>query len=419
MGKVKQAVRCVRQPGPQGAEWVIPPNPTVVAVKQLYKVCIARGVTVHGHRVKENPMQEVGVLLHLSGLADRYGGYKNGPHASSSSQYSPAVSSASASVRTPTVFPGAGAGPAGSTPSVGGGTGSPSSPGGFIPGAAGQGHPNVLRLLDLMEDNDCLYIVLEYLGGGELFDAVEHRQVNEEKAKRYFAHMVAGSRYMHAMGVGHRDISLENAMLDLGPEHPSAMAKIIDFGLAVKFPSTVGASSSQTNATAAGPVLLPADGRVGKERYMPPEVFNLQQYNPVAVDTWELGVSLFVLLFGVYPYTQANGERCPYFKALADGLLPQLMREWGFDRLVSPHALHLLAQLLQADPAKRPSLDSVLQHPWLAGVAGGGAAPGTTGGATLADGYVVDGSGRAAAVAVTKVVEHASADGTGDVTMGS
>jgi hypothetical protein len=292
MGKVKQAVRCVRQ---ANGEWVMSQPPQVVAVKQLYKVCISRGVTMQGHRVKENPLQEAGVLMHLSSSG---------------------------------------------------------------------GHPNVLRMLDMMEDNDCLYIVLEFLQGGELFDAVAHGQMNEDRARDYFLHMVEGSRYMHACGVGHRDLSLENALLSYPPGHRESTAKIIDFGLAVKLPTAGAGGPDDPFATRAR---LPADGRVGKEKYMPPEVFSLLEYEPVAVDAWELGVCLFVLLFGVHPFQQANADRCPYFRAISEGHLPTLLREWGFDKLVSPAALDLLVFLMQADPARRPLLSEVAAHPWMGG----------------------------------------------------
>lgn len=346
MGKVKLAVKCVRHPLRPG-EWVVQEPYQYVAIKQLDKYCILNGVTVKGHRVQENPLQEVGVLLHLSGVGVPPSSSSTNPPSSSSSHSSTGSSASTVSSLSTRTDPNA------SYPRNG-------------------GHPNVLNIYDLCEDNDRVYIVLEYLSGGELFTALESHQINEAKARTYFSQLVQGIQYCHLSGVAHRDVSLENTLLSTGNALDNE-AKVIDFGLAVRIPSSImqyhrHKARLPGNATLPSNCLLPSDGRIGKERYMPPEIFTVQQYDPISVDTWELGVSLFLLLFGVYPYKLAHKDACPYFKAIADGQLIPLLKEWGFHNLVSYEAIELVNLLLQTNPFNRISLEGILQHPWLTGI---------------------------------------------------
>lgn len=213
------------------------------------------------------------------------------------------------------------------------------------------GHVNVMRLLHFLEDAERLYLVIEFLDGGELFGQVSaHGHASEEAARRYMWQVILGTRFMHARGIAHRDISLENAMLSSEPAPQTV--KLIDFGLAVPIPRD-------------GSLIRP-DMRVGKERYMPPEIWGLQPYNPVQGDVWTLGISVYVLLFGVYPYQAPSAVHCPYFAQIATGGLVAMLRSWNYHERVSDAALSFLEFVLQADPVRRPSLDAMLMHAWFA-----------------------------------------------------
>ena len=129
---------------------------------------------------------------------------------------------------------------------------------------AAPGHPHVLRLLDVGEDDNLLFVVLEYAPGGELFDVVvSNPRPTEAEARATLRQIFRGVAYMHASRVAHRDLSLENVLVADG-----GVLKIIDFGLSV----------AMVPAGARGPAraafeALPAPAQVvGKEFYVPPEV---------------------------------------------------------------------------------------------------------------------------------------------------
>lgn len=162
MGKVKSAAECVQA---ADGSYFVPPDPTLVAIKQVYKYCVAHGVTTEGKRVLENPIQEAAIMARL-----------NDP-----------------------------------------------------------GCEHVFRLMHFLHDERCLYLVYEWCDEGELFHQVEARtRVAEAEAKDYLWQVLQGIIYLHAQGVTHRDLSLENAMINSMPK-PGTI-KIIDFGLAVMLP---------------------------------------------------------------------------------------------------------------------------------------------------------------------------------------
>jgi serine/threonine protein kinase len=146
---------------------------------------------------------------------------------------------------------------------------------------------------------------------------------------------------------------------------------------------------------------------------MAPETQAGRSYDPRKVDIWTLGVCLFVLLFGIYPYKKASTELCAYFREIAGGRLVTLVTGWGMAAGVSPESLDLVARILHVDPAHRPTIDDILAHPWFAlplgqhpGGGSGGAA-GNGGGPPVADGPVPGGGG----------TDGVPAAGTDDVVM--
>lgn len=295
MGKVKSAVACERQ---ADGTWRPRAGTPLVAVKQIYKWCIAAGTTIDHRPVREDPRVEIQILQFLSA----------------------------------------------------------------------PGHPNVLRMLHLLEDDVCLYMVLEFLDGGELFDQVERRQrVPEDEARRLIWQIVQGVKYLHAKGWCHRDISLENAMLSNAPA--LGVVKLIDFGLSLPLPP--------------GGAPLPPGPRVGKERYMPPEMYAQGPYSGPAVDLWTVGMCIFVLLFGIYPYTVASAARCQYFAEIAAGRFLPMLASWGYDRAVSGDALDLMNGLLCPDAGARLTVAQVEAHAWFRPLfpAPVAVAPGAPGGA--------------------------------------
>jgi len=92
-------------------------------------------------------------------------------------------------------------------------------------------HPNVVKLYEIFDDDECMYLVLELMSGGELFDRiVEKEHYSEKEAADTIRPIVDAIRYFHSMGILHRDLKPENLLY--GSRDPTAMIKIADFGLA-------------------------------------------------------------------------------------------------------------------------------------------------------------------------------------------
>lgn len=304
MGKVKAAVECSLDPT---GNWSVPSDPRLhrmFAVKQLYKYCVANRITTDHRPVREDPMNEIAVMAWL----------------------------------------------------------------------ASPGHENILRLETLLADENCIYLVLEHCDGGELFDQVSALgHVREDVARHYIWQLATGLRYMHAKGVAHRDVSLENAMLQThawhalqaragayGPDAQQQQSPIAQDGpvplhqamlnqAAVSFTGGVKDAKANTLAAATATLasttplmggaaaaaaaaiaacgesagspggnrdgslpmpptvkiidfglsvrlppsrewLLLPENRVGKDRYMPPEIHGMLPYDGARADVWTLGM---------------------------------------------------------------------------------------------------------------------------------
>ena len=98
---------------------------------------------------------------------------------------------------------------------------------------------------------------------------------------------------------------------------------------------------------------------------MAPETYAGQAYDGRSIDVWCLGMMLFVMLFGVYPYAVPCAALCPYFQQIAEGNFLPMVRGWGYGDLVSADVLLLLDRMLTVDPRKRATIDEVLASPWL------------------------------------------------------
>lgn len=142
-------------------------------------------------------------------------------------------------------------------------------------------HPNIVKCYDEYEDEDFIYIAMEYIGGGDLFKHIikqENQTFSEVQARQNARQILKGMQHIHAKGVIHRDIKPENIMLTEDQQF-----KFIDFGLAAEMKN--GGMSSQ----------------VGTLCYMAPEIIKGELYSE-KVDLWSLGVLIYVFLCGYLPF---------------------------------------------------------------------------------------------------------------------
>ena len=212
-------------------------------------------------------------------------------------------------------------------------------------------HPNLMGQLESISDNTHYYIVMNFSGGGELFDVLDSmHHFSEPQARHYFSQILAGLSHLHSNGVCHRDLSLENALVS----EDGLICQIIDFGMSLRF------------AVNEDGVVLPFPplGACGKRYYMAPEVFaNEAPFSGPLADVWSLGVVLFIMVVGAPPveFASRGDER---FCTLAAGGMRAMVASWGVSN-VSEAAFDLLEKILRVDPAERLSLADIRAHPWM------------------------------------------------------
>ncbi|XP_064899379.1 death-associated protein kinase 2-like isoform X3 [Columba livia] len=203
-------------------------------------------------------------------------------------------------------------------------------------------HPNIMRLHDLFASAAEMVLVLELVGGGELFDFIaEKEMLSEEEAIEFLGQILRGVQYLHSRCIAHLDLKPENIMLQ-DKDVPKPQIKIIDFGLAQRLEDGVTFKSL-----------------CGTPQYIAPEVIN---YEPLssATDMWSIGVITYILLSGLSPF---QGETD------AETLSNILAGDYDFEERcfsqTSETAKDFIRQLLVKEPGHRMTAAECLEHPWL------------------------------------------------------
>lgn len=200
-------------------------------------------------------------------------------------------------------------------------------------------HPNVLRLYDVWETNNDLYMVLEYAEKGELFNLlVERGPLPENEAIRFFRQIIIGISYCHALGIVHRDLKPENLLLD-----NKFNIKIADFGMA---------------ALETEDKLL--ETSCGSPHYAAPEIVSGIPYHGFASDVWSCGVILYALLTGRLPFDEEDGNIRNLLLKVQSGQF-----EMPDNDEISNEAQDLISKILLVDPQQRISARDILKHPLL------------------------------------------------------
>ncbi|POM61827.1 CAMK/CAMKL protein Kinase [Phytophthora palmivora] len=191
---------------------------------------------------------------------------------------------------------------------------------------------------------DSVFVAMDFCAGGDLYDYVTAkpgRRLPETEALQLFAQIAKGLNFLHAIGVAHRDLSLENVLLKDG------QVKICDFGLS--------ADANQFSADL-----------VGKFYYMAPEVTDGAVYDPKGADVWSLGVLLFMMLTGSPLFADEN-TRSPTLRVLNKYGVGKILELWGLKEQLSKPTISLLTSMLQVQPSRRLSTEEVVRHPLLRG----------------------------------------------------
>mmetsp|Transcript_10537 Transcript_10537/g.15714 ORF Transcript_10537/g.15714 Transcript_10537/m.15714 type:complete len:419 (+) Transcript_10537:178-1434(+) len=208
-------------------------------------------------------------------------------------------------------------------------------------------NPHVVQLHEVLASKTKIYLVLELVTGGELFDEiVRETKFSEDKARYYFRQLVSGVQYCHEKGVCHRDLKPENLLLD-----ENHNLKISDFGLSALY---TDCNEGNDEGMPSRATLLHTT--CGTPNYVAPEVLDDEGYDGCRADTWSMGVILYVLVAGYLPFDEPTVTQLFEKIQNADYLLPPS---------VSPELQDLLGMMLVAEPCNRASLNDIKDHEWM------------------------------------------------------
>lgn len=198
-------------------------------------------------------------------------------------------------------------------------------------------HKNIISIIETFQTSEHYVIAMEYLPGGELFDYVLERDgLSEAAAKGIFRELAEAVQHCHTNGVTHRDLKLENILLD-----SKNCPKIADFGLSKE------AHKCPIFATYCGSPL-----------YTAPEILHGRKYMGPECDVWSMGVILYTMLTATMPFDDTNFPK--FMKKIDRG-------EYSQPSGVSDEAKDLLSKMLDPRSFSRYTIDQVLGHPWLVG----------------------------------------------------
>ncbi|RSH94394.1 hypothetical protein EHS25_004197 [Saitozyma podzolica] len=206
-------------------------------------------------------------------------------------------------------------------------------------------HPNIVRMFDVIDTEKYIGIVLEFAGGGELFDYIlANRYLKERDAQKLFAQLISGVDYLHKKHIVHRDLKLENLLLD---KHRNVI--ITDFGFANRF----NHAADDLMATSCGSPCYAAPELVVSEGL----------YVGSAVDIWSCGVILYAMLSGYLPYDDdPDNPEGDNINLLYKYIMSTSLK---FPDHLSALAKDLLQMMLVPEPEYRCSINQIMEHPWL------------------------------------------------------
>ncbi|NWU63695.1 SIK2 kinase, partial [Pterocles burchelli] len=196
-------------------------------------------------------------------------------------------------------------------------------------------HPHIIKLYQVMETKDMLYIVTEFAKNGEMFDHLtSNGHLTESEARKKFWQILSAVEYCHSHHIVHRDLKTENLLLDANMN-----IKLADFGFGNFYKSGE-----------------PLSTWCGSPPYAAPEVFEGKEYEGPHLDIWSLGVVLYVLVCGSLPF---DGPNLPTLRQRV------LEGRFRIPYFMSEDCETLIRRMLVVDPTKRITISQIKQHKWM------------------------------------------------------
>lgn len=207
-------------------------------------------------------------------------------------------------------------------------------------------HPNIIRFHYLLEDQEKLYMLLEYASNGDLYKVIAKRgKVSEKTACKIVAQVALALEYIHSKGILHRDLKPENILLD-----NNLVVKVSDFGWCGEY---------KRNLRSPGPGINGAPPQrmtfCGTYEYMAPEIIK-GGHQDEKVDIWSLGILLYELVHGRTPFRSNSPLE------IQENIIKG---KFLVDTNVSPLAVDLIRRLLREDPRDRLDIKQVLGHTFI------------------------------------------------------
>ena len=196
-------------------------------------------------------------------------------------------------------------------------------------------HNSIVRILETIETSNYILIIMENINGGDLLSFVKKRtKLNEKTSKIIFKQLITSLKYIHSKGIIHRDIKLDNILIDL---HNNI--KICDFGVGKNYTNNEKFME-----------------QCGTPAYIAPEILKNEGYEGPPVDIWSSGVVLYAMLSGNVPFKANN---------INDLKHNIILGNYNIINHISNDAQNIIMRLLEINPSKRITINEILSHPWI------------------------------------------------------
>ena len=197
-------------------------------------------------------------------------------------------------------------------------------------------HYNTIKLFNIIQNNDYIFLIQEYIPGKELLNFIEKNDnLSEKDICKIYQQLVSGIEYLHEIGIAHRDLKLENILLNNKKD-----IKIIDFGLSNSYDKN---SDELLHSSCGSPC------------YAAPEMIKGIEYRGINTDIWSSGIILYLMLCKSFPFNDKNNSTL--YKKILSG-------QFNIPNNLSNEAKDLLINLLKVNPEERIKINEIKNHPW-------------------------------------------------------